>query len=65
VWRVEGWCFNCDNPDHFIASCPKKGKSDAGLHDHSSRRKGKREYISVKHKTNGGFDKEALKKKYL
>jgi hypothetical protein len=36
------------------------------VHDHhSGRRKGKREYISNKHKSKGGFDNQALKKKYL
>jgi hypothetical protein len=40
--RSKDRCFNCSNPDHFIASCPKKGKSEAGPHDHhSGRRKGK------------------------
>jgi hypothetical protein len=57
-------CYNCGDPDHFIASCPKKGKSKSGPRDHhSSRRKGK--YSSGKYKSKGGFDKEALKKKYL
>jgi hypothetical protein len=45
---------------------PKKGKPEAGQRDHhSSRRKGKHEYTSDKHKPKGRFDKEALKKKYL
>jgi hypothetical protein len=57
-------CFNCGDPDHFVASCPKKGKSESGLHDHHSGwHKGK--YSSGKYKSKGGFDKEALKKKYL
>jgi hypothetical protein len=39
--------YNCGDFDHFIASCPKKGKPEAGQHDHhSGRRKGKREYTS-------------------
>jgi hypothetical protein len=54
------------NPDHLITSCPKKGKQEAGPHDHHfGRCKGKREYTSDKYKSKGGFDKEALKKKYL
>jgi hypothetical protein len=57
-------CYNCGDPDHFVASRPKKGKSESGPHDHhSGRRKGK--YSSGKYKSKGGFDKEALKKKYL
>jgi hypothetical protein len=52
------------DPNHFIASCPKKGKPEAG-HHHSGRHKGKHEYTSGKHKSKGSFDKEALKKKYL
>jgi hypothetical protein len=57
-------CYNCGDPDHFTASCPKKGKSKSGPCDHHSGRcKGK--YSSCKYKYNGGFDKEALKKKYL
>jgi hypothetical protein len=57
-------CYNCGDPDHFVASCPKKGKSESGLRDHhSGRRKGK--YSSGKYKSKGGFNKEALKKKYL
>lgn len=57
-------CYNCGDPDHFVASCPKKGKLEAGPRDHhSGRRKGKRD-TSSKHKSKGGFDKEALKRKY-
>jgi hypothetical protein len=57
-------CYNCDDPDHFVASCPKKGKSESSPRDHHSGRcKGK--YSSDKYKSKGGFDKEALKKKYL
>jgi hypothetical protein len=57
-------CYNCGDPDHFVASCPKKGKSESGPRDHHSGRcKGK--YSSGKYKSKGGFDKEALKKKYL
>jgi hypothetical protein len=57
-------CYNCGDPDHFVASCPKKGKSESGLRDHHSGwRKGK--YSSGKYKSKGGFNKEALKKKYL
>jgi hypothetical protein len=59
-------CYNYGNFNHFVASCPKKGKQEASPHDHHSGRcKGKREYTSCKHKYKGGFDKEALKKKYL
>jgi hypothetical protein len=58
-------CFNCSDPDHFIASCSKKDKSEVGPRDHSGRRKGKREDTSSKHKSKGRFDKETLKKKYL
>jgi hypothetical protein len=57
-------CYNCGHPDHFVASFPKKGKSESGPHDHhSGRRKGK--HSSGKYKSKGGFNKEALKKKYL
>jgi hypothetical protein len=66
-WRCGGskdGCYNCGDPDHFIASCPMKGKSESGLHDHHfGQRKGN--YSSGKYKSKGGFDKEALKKKYL
>ena len=57
-------CYGCGDPDHFIARCPKKNKNFSGKHD-SSKRKDKREYISGKHKSKGGFDNEALKKMYL
>jgi hypothetical protein len=57
-------CYNCDDPEHFVASCPKKGKAESGPRDHhSGRRQGK--YSSGKYKSKGGFDKEAFKKKYL
>jgi ferredoxin len=57
-------CYNCGDLDHFVASCPKKGKSDFGPRDHhSGRRKGK--YSSGKYKSKVGFNKEALKKNYL
>jgi hypothetical protein len=56
-------CYGCGDPDHFIAHCPKKNKHSSDKHD-SSKRKDKREYTS-KHKSKGGFDKEALKKKYF
>jgi hypothetical protein len=59
TWMLQLW-----DPNHFIASCPKKGKPEAG-HHHSGRHKGKHEYTSGKHKSKGSFDKEALKKKYL
>jgi hypothetical protein len=45
---------------------PRRAKQEAGTCDHhSGRHKGKREYSSIKYKYKGGFDKEALKKKYL
>jgi hypothetical protein len=57
-------CYNSSNPDHFVVSCPKKSKSKSGPCDHHfGRRKGK--YSFDKYKSKGGFDKEALKKKYL
>jgi hypothetical protein len=65
-WRggSKDGCYNCGEPDHFVASCPKKDKSESGPRDHhSGRRKGK--YSSSKYKSKGGFDKEMLKKKYL
>jgi hypothetical protein len=35
-------CYNCGDPDHFVASYPKKGKTDSGPSDHHiGRRKGK------------------------
>jgi hypothetical protein len=52
-------CYGCGDPDHFVAHFPKKNKN------FSSKRKDKHEYTSDKHKSNGGFDKEALKKMYL
>jgi hypothetical protein len=56
-------CYDCGDPDHFVAHCPKKNKHSFDKYD-SSKRKDKREYIS-KHKSKGGFDKAALKKKYF
>jgi hypothetical protein len=56
-------CYGCGDPDHFVAHCPKKNKHSINKYD-SSKRKDKREYTS-KHKSKGGFDKEALKKKYF
>jgi hypothetical protein len=52
-------CYGCGDPNHFIAHCPKKNKHSSDKHDSS-----KREYTS-NHKSKGGFDKEALKKKYF
>jgi hypothetical protein len=61
--RFKDGCFNCSNPNHFIANCTKKDKQEADPRDHhSGRHKGK--HSSGKHKSNGGFDKETLKKKY-
>jgi hypothetical protein len=57
-------CYNCGDPNHFVASCPKKGKSESGPRDHHSGRR-KDKYSSGKYKSKGGFNKEALKKKYL
>jgi hypothetical protein len=57
-------CYGYGDPYHFIAHCPKKNKSFFGKYD-SGNRKDKREYTSGKHKSKGGFAKEALKKKYL
>jgi hypothetical protein len=56
-------CYGCGDLDHFVAHCPKKNKHSSNKHD-SSKRKDKRKYTS-KHKSNRGFDKEALKKKYF
>jgi hypothetical protein len=57
-------CFGYADPDHFVAHCPKKNKHSSNKHD-IAKRKDKREYTSGKHKSKGGFNKEALKKKYL
>jgi hypothetical protein len=57
-------CYSCGDPDHFVTHFPKKNKSFFGKHN-SGKRKDKREYTSGKHKSKGGFDKEALKKMYL
>jgi hypothetical protein len=56
-------CYGCGDPDHFVTHYPKKNKHSFNKYD-SSKRKDKREYTS-KHKSKGGFDKEALKKKYF
>jgi hypothetical protein len=56
-------CFNCGDPDHFMASCPKKGKAKAGPRDyHSSRRKDKREHTFGKHKSSGGSVRRHLRR---
>jgi hypothetical protein len=57
-------CYGCGGPDHFIAHCSKKNKHSFDKYD-TSKCKDKREYSSGKHKSKGGFDKEALKQKYL
>ena len=57
-------CYGCGDLDHFVAHYPKKNKNFFGKHD-SGKRKDKHEYTSSKHKSKGGFDKEALKKMYL
>jgi hypothetical protein len=49
-------CYGCGDPDHFVAHCPKKNKHSFDKYDSN-----KRKYTS-KHKSKGGFDKEALKK---
>jgi hypothetical protein len=56
-------CYGYGDPDHFVTHCPKKNKHSFDKYDFS-KRKDKREYTS-KHKSKGGFDKEALKKKYF
>jgi hypothetical protein len=56
-------CYGYGDPDHFIAHYPTKNKHSSDKHD-SNKRKDKHEYTS-KHKSKGGFDKEALKKKYF
>jgi hypothetical protein len=56
-------CYGCGDPNHFVTHCPKKNKHSSDKYD-SSKCKDKREYTS-KHKSKGGFDKEALKKKYF
>jgi hypothetical protein len=56
-------CYGCGDSDHFVAHCPKKNKHSFDKYD-SNKRKDKREYTS-KHKSKGGFYKEALKKKYF
>jgi hypothetical protein len=59
-------CYNCGDPNAFVANSPKKGKQEVGPRDHHSGRwKGKRMYTTGKHKSKGRFDKEALKKKYI
>jgi hypothetical protein len=62
-------CYGYGDPDHFITHCPKKNKhssdkSSFGKYD-SGKRKDKHKYTSGKYKLKGGFNKEALKKKYL
>jgi hypothetical protein len=56
-------CYDCGDPDHFVAHCPKKNKHSSDKYD-CNKRKDKHEYTS-KHKSKGGFDNEALKKKYF
>jgi hypothetical protein len=56
-------CYGCGDPDNFVTHCPKKNKHSSDKYD-SSKRKDMREYTS-KQKSKGGFDKEALKKKYF
>ena len=56
-------CYGYGDSNHFVAHCPKKNKNSSDKYD-SSKRKDKREYTS-KHKSKEGFDKEALKKRFL
>jgi hypothetical protein len=56
-------CYGYGDPDHFITHCPKKNKHSFDKYD-SNKLKDKREYAS-KHKSKGGFNKEAIKKKYF
>jgi hypothetical protein len=56
-------CYGYGDPDHFVVHCPKKNKHSFNKY-HSNKCKDKHEYTS-KHKSKGGFDKEALKKKYF
>jgi hypothetical protein len=62
-------CYGCGDPDHLIAHCPKKNKYTSNKHSSdkydSGKYKDKLEYTSSKHKQKGGFDKEAIKKKFL
>ena len=57
-------CYGYGDPDHFIAHCPKKNKNSFGKLN-IGRHKDKRKYTFGKHKSKGGFNKEALKKMYL
>jgi len=57
-------CFGYGDPVHFIANCPKKNKHFSNKFD-AGKHKDKREYTFDKHKSKGGFDKEALKKRYI
>ena len=57
-------CFGCGDPDHFVANCPKKSKYPSKKYD-ADKRKEKQEHSLDKHKSKGGFDKEALKKRFL
>ena len=57
-------CYGYGDPNHFVAHCPKKNKHSSDKYD-SSKRKDKHEYTSNKHKSKGGFNKEALKKMYI
>jgi hypothetical protein len=53
-------CYGCGDPDHFVTHYPKKNKHSFDKYD-SSKRKDKRGHTSSKHKSKGGFDKEAIK----
>jgi len=56
--------FGCGDPDHFVANCPKKNKHPSNKYD-VGKRKDKCKYTFGKYKPKGGFNMEALKKKYL
>ena len=53
-------CYGCGDLDHFIVHYPKKNKHSSNKYD-TNKRKDKCEYSFGKHKSKGGFDKEALK----
>jgi hypothetical protein len=53
-----------ETPTTSSLTAPKKNKYSTDRYD-TSKLKDKCEYSSGKHKSKGGFDKEALKQKYL
>jgi hypothetical protein len=56
-------CYSYGDPDHLVTHYPKMNKHSYDKYD-SNKCKDKREYTS-KYKSKGGFDKEALKKRYF